>query len=146
MERLIIVALFVGISGLLPAQPIKPDADATLWVRVENIRESGGRLWVGVYTSEEDFLDRDKARLEYFDVRSAGDTLLRIPGLEAGRQYALGLYYDLDGNDELSTNWLGLPSEPWAMSQPIRSYFRKPRFGEMSFVFRPEEPRTLRLR
>ena len=119
---------------------------ADLRVRVENIQESGGRIWIGIYRSADDFLDREKARLEYYDIAATGDTTLVIHGLEVGREYALGLYYDLDGNDDLSTNWLGLPAEPWAMSRPLRSYLRKPRFHEMAFPFRPGEVIVMRLR
>ncbi len=139
MQKTLLLLFCFLLFGHLTAQSVP------LRVRVENIQQAGGRLWIGIYTSEEDFLEREKSRLEYFDIPAAGDTTLVIFGLEAGSRYALGIYYDLDGNDDLSTNWLGLPSEPWAMSQPLRSWLRKPRFGEMSFVFRPEEVKVMRL-
>lgn len=114
---------------------------------VENIRVGSGTLWIGVYESQADFLDRDRARLVYHKVTRLGTEQVYIDGLVAGKTYALGIFHDENDNGELDTNLLGLPSEPWALSRPLRSLLRKPRFEEMSFVLDPREGMpVLRLR
>lgn len=114
---------------------------------VDNIKQEGGTIWVGIYESEEDFLDREKARLIYQKVKMTGSSTIRIDNLRTGRAYAIGIFHDENDNGELDKNFLGLPAEPWAFSQPLRSPFRLPRFEEMTFVYSPSRAtRRLKLR
>ncbi len=123
-----------------PLVPADRDGDlGTLVLRVDNIAAERGTLWVGIYESPADFLDREKARLVYHKVTGTGREEVPIPGLVVGKTYAIAVFQDENDNGELDTNLLGLPAEPWATSRPLRSWFRKPRFEEMSFVFRPEQ-------
>ena len=114
---------------------------------VDNIKFAGGTIWVGVYTSEEDFLDREKSRLVAVKVSGTGSRYIEIQGLELGQEYALGLFHDVNENGEFDTNFLGLPSEPWAFLGKLKSRFRLPRFKEISFHFDTDAPeQILRLR
>ena len=110
-----------------------------LEVRIDNIVSRQGTIWLGVYESEDDFLNRDRARLVHQSVHQTGSTFIRIDGLTVDKRYAIAVFHDINDNGELDTNWLGLPAEPYALSRPLRSWFRVPRFDEMSFVFRPEK-------
>ena len=144
MLRLLLLSLLCcWTTYLLHAQPPAP---APLQLTVSNIQEASGNLWVGIYTSDEDWLDREKARLEYFPVTRKGELTVSITGLEAGEDYAFAIFQDVDGDHELNTNFLGIPAEPWALSGKLRSVFRKPYFEEMAFVFRPGQGLRLELR
>ena len=143
--------LLVALAFLLTAMASPPDslapATGTLRVGVDNLRQAGGTIWVGVYTSTEDFLDRNKARLVAVRVVTKNKCYVDIPDLEVGEDYALAIFHDEDDNGEFDTNFLGLPSEPWAFSGTLRSRFRLPKFEEVSFVFSPETARQdVRLR
>lgn len=139
---LLLLSLFT-----VPLPPAAPPAKASLLLEVANVRLESGTIWVGIYESEEDFLVREKSRLVYQKVRMTGTERIVIDGLTVGKRYAIALFHDENDNGELDTNLLGLPAEPWAFSRPLRSYLRKPRFEEMSFVFDPNERLpTLRLR
>ena len=76
----------------------------------------------------------------------------RRPGVLGGemiidQEYALGIFHDENDNGEFDTNFLGLPSEPWAFSGKLKSRFRMPRFEEVSFRFDEDAPeQMLRLR
>lgn len=120
------------IAALLVSPHLSAQNDS-LVIEFTNIKDGTGRIWVGIYTSEADFLDRTKARLEYFDVDRTGTLRVVVDSLEIGREYALGVFQDLDQDHDLNRNWLGLPTEPFGMSAPLRSYFRAPRFEEMAF-------------
>ncbi|WP_116106285.1 DUF2141 domain-containing protein [Lewinella sp. IMCC34191] len=134
----------------LPPAPVtfgaRPDK-GTLDVRIENIVTNAGTLWIGVYESEDDFLDRERARLIHQPVRHVGEAQVRIDNLTVNKRYAIAVFQDVNDNGDLDTNWLGLPAEPYALSRPLQSWFRAPRFEEMSFVFHPgEELPPMRLR
>lgn len=132
----------------LPALTTPPDTVVgTLRFSVDNIKYAGGTIWVGIYTSEDDFLDREKARLVAVKVSATGSRYIEIPGMIIGQEYALGLFHDENDNGDFDTNFLGLPSEPWAFSGSLKSRFRLPRFKEVSFQFDEAAPdQMLRLR
>ncbi|THH37734.1 DUF2141 domain-containing protein [Neolewinella litorea] len=134
LPLLILFLLFFGTATTPPGGGER----ATLVLQIDNIRSDQGSLWVGIYESENDFLDRHRARLVQQPVRAAGSARLAIDELRVGKAYAIAVFHDVNDNGELDTNFLGLPAEPYALSRPLQSWFRKPRFEEMSFVFRPE--------
>lgn len=124
-------------------EPVK----GSLFLAVDNVRLPEGTIWVGIYESEDDFLDREKARLVAVKVTSTGQAMIQIPDLVYGKSYALALFHDENDNGELDTNFLGLPAEPWAFSGTLKSSFRLPRFDEVRFTFeRESSSQVLRLR
>jgi len=146
-----IAALLLLASGLRANDTVIPAPEpppvGVLRFHVDNVKEAVGTIWVGIYSSEKDFLDREKARLVPVKVTTTGRTYIEIPGLLVGEEYALGIFHDENDNGEFDTNWLGLPAEPWAFSGTLKSRFRLPDFEEVKFVFRPEKKQQeLRLR
>jgi|GEM_PF-1988997 uncharacterized protein (DUF2141 family) len=148
MNRLLLtIALALGatLTAAALGDTVRPLADPdpfvrkTLRVRVTNVHLAAGTIWVGVYESADDFLDREKALLVPVRVTALGDAYVDIPNLIVGEDYALGIFHDLDDNGEFDTNWLGLPAEPWAFSGRLASRLRLPRFEEVSFVFKGEK-------
>lgn len=156
MNRLLLTLVFVlgatfaaAAAGDTVRPPTDPDPPVrkTMRMRVTNVHLASGTIWVGVYNSADDFLDREKALLIPVRVTALGDAYVDIPGLIVGEDYALGIFHDLDDNGEFDTNWLGLPAEPWAFSGRLASRLRLPRFEEVSFVFKGEKTMpSLRLR
>lgn len=130
----ILLSFFIGAlpAGEFAASEVVP-IKKTLVVTVDNVRAAQGTIWVGIYESSEDFLDREKARLVAVKVNMEGRTLVELPDMVLGQKYALGLFHDVNDNGEFDTNWLGLPAEPWAFSGRLHSKLRLPRFEEVSF-------------
>lgn len=82
-------------------------------VEVHNVRPQQGMLMVAAYAEAENYnrkpltlmqLRPDKATLQ-FDVCGA-----------TGPSLALSLFQDINGNQKLDTNLMGIPSEPWGAS------------------------------
>jgi len=148
MKDLIVIILLLCTGAVLHAGP--PGVDpvvGTMRVYVDNVREAQGTVWIGVYTSSDDFLDRQKARLVSVKISSTGKAYVDIPGMVVGQEYALGLFHDVNDNGEFDLNWLGLPTEPWAFSGQPKTRLRLPYFHEVSFDFSlMEAGKTVRLR
>jgi len=128
-----VVTILTGLDSLPP--PVEPPVPGTLQFSVDNVRDAQGTLWVGIYHSDDDFLDREKARLVSVKVNREGRAVVKIPDMVQGQEYALGIFHDVNDNGEFDTNFFGLPTEPWAFSGTLRSRLRVPRFKEVSFVF-----------
>ncbi|MEM6397678.1 MAG: DUF2141 domain-containing protein [Bacteroidota bacterium] len=121
---------FLSMAANKPLDVMRP-----LKLKVDNIKAKSGTIWVGIYRSADDFLDRERATLKAFQVNVSGSIVVDIPDLLDGEEYALALFHDLNDNGELDTNWIGLPREPWAFSGEPKTRLRLPRFDEVKFRF-----------
>ncbi len=106
----------------------------SLIIEVDNIRTSGGMVWIGLYNSQENYLIKEKAIVEGQTVDHTGKVFIKVPNLSFGN-YALALFHDINNNGELDRNFLGIPSEPYAFSQVPITKWRLPRFEEVRFSF-----------
>ena len=51
----------------------------------------------------------------------------------AGRTYAVGLYLDVNGNNRMDKNFLGMPKEQYGFSNNAKGRFGPPSFEDASF-------------
>jgi uncharacterized protein (DUF2141 family) len=61
--------------------------------------------------------------------------------------YALALYHDKDANTKLNKTWIGLPSEPFGVSNDAAIRLGPPKHADAAFaVAGPATPVTVNLR
>jgi uncharacterized protein (DUF2141 family) len=60
---------------------------------------------------------------------------IELTDLPASR-YAISVLHDQNSNGQLDSNWLGMPKEPWGVSNNIRRALGPPRFKDASFVLK----------
>ena len=65
--------------------------------------------------------------------------------LPAG-DYAVSAAHDLNDNGQTDRNFVGLPTEPWAVSNNVRPTLRAPRFAEAAFTLAATDIRRIELR
>lgn len=97
---------------------------------VDQLEHDYGTLWIGIYSSEEAFLDRNQAELRALKVSDLKDKKIYLNNLTYG-DYAVAVFHDLNDNGEMDFNWLGVPEEPFAFSRPVASKWRLPKFSEV---------------
>jgi uncharacterized protein (DUF2141 family) len=105
-------------------------AAGSMELAINDIEHNYGTLWIGLYASEEAFLDKDQAHLEAVKVSDFKGKHIYLNDLDYG-DYAVALFHDLNNNGELDVNWLGVPEEPFAFSRPVPSKWRLPKFSEV---------------
>ncbi|MEL7220234.1 MAG: DUF2141 domain-containing protein [Bacteroidota bacterium] len=129
MQRYIILlfscVLLMGIS---------PTPIGIMELTIEDIKYNHGTLWIGIYPSEEAFLDKSQAKLVSVKAGDRNTQKIELDGLSYG-DYAIALFHDLNDNDEMDLNWLGVPQEPFAFSRPAPSKWRLPEFSEVKVSF-----------
>lgn len=116
-------------SALLLLGMNRPAA-GSMELAINDIEHNYGTLWIGLYASEEAFLDKDQAHLEAIKVSDFKEKRIYLNDLDYG-DYAVALFHDLNNNGELDVNWLGVPEEPFAFSRPVPSKWRLPKFSEV---------------
>ena len=104
----------------------------TLSVEVQGVRNSQGTVNVAVYNQSNGFLEFDKVYKSDLAKANQGSTLVLLKGLPEG-DYALAVFHDENGNEELDTNWLGIPKEDVGFSNAKMKTFGPPSFKECAF-------------
>lgn len=98
---------------------------------VTNITSAQGVIQLAVYASENDFRKNPVRSLRQ-EISATGQIRVVIANLPAG-DYAVMAYHDLNGNDDLDTNLLGIPSEPWGASLGDKTVFGAPAWADVRF-------------
>ena len=120
-------ASLMDLSGLAAAPAIASD----LVIEVREVRSDAGHVYIAVHTP------REGAKFPYPDgmfaaIRQqarAGDMRFMLGDLPPGR-YAVNAFHDENGNGDLDTNVLGIPTEGFGFANDPPSTFGPPEFEE----------------
>lgn len=116
-----------SLNSPLKAQTGKLDLEIT------NIAEVAGSVRIAVYAGEENFLESGKETLERsWAVVQEGPMKIQLEELPFG-VFSVAVYHDLNNNDELDTNFMGIPNEPYGFSNDARSKWGPPKFSDARF-------------
>jgi len=127
---------------------LAPDAHAAdLTVDIVGVASAEGSLGCALFS---------RSAAEQFPLAQEAATRVRSPAkpgtmqcvfrdLPAG-DYAVSAAHDLNGNGQTDRNFVGLPTEPWAVSNNVRPTLRAPRFAEAAFTLAATDTRRIELR
>ena len=107
-------------------------AQKELSVEVINVPASEGKISVALYEDAESFLKFDRVFVSKSVPAKEGATYLVLKDIPDG-EYAVALFYDKNGNDQLDTNWMGIPKEKVAFSNAKMRMFGPPSFEDCAF-------------
>ncbi|TRO64150.1 DUF2141 domain-containing protein [Christiangramia sabulilitoris] len=100
-------------------------------IEISDIRINKGEVKVAIFNSEKDWLENPYRTLTFDSTEKSKVISFDIPyGI-----YAVSIYQDTNGNDELDTNFLGIPKEPIAFGNNYKP-FGKPDFKSAAIEFR----------
>jgi uncharacterized protein (DUF2141 family) len=116
-------------------EPI-PDGVGTLVVEIEGLRNVEGGIALSVYRSAEGFPDDTSTvfRSAQRELTGGATPVFRFDDLQFGH-YAISILHDENGNGELDTSLLGVPSEGFGFSNNPRIGFGAPSFESCRFRF-----------
>ena len=105
-----------------------------LSVVVNGIAASGGTVRVVIFNSENKFLDRDGYVFKQV-IAVGSQKSVKLDFQMPHGYYAVSAYHDLNNNHTMDRNGLGLPTEPYSLSNNPTVKWRKPTFNETKFAF-----------
>jgi uncharacterized protein (DUF2141 family) len=129
----LLLALVIAFGGplLLKAD----DADkARLQLIVEGVERAKGHIIVGLFACEPSYLEGDHPLFHVLlpaEPRN-GRVAYTFEALPSGT-YAIKLFHDINDNQKLDSNWLGIPREPFGFSNNPRVRFGPPDFDATRF-------------
>ncbi len=149
-----VFAIYTGSAALAEGEKpaVVPDADCgqhsySMLVSVTTIREAKGTITVDVHDDDPEKFLKSGGKLARIRVPAiAGETKLCIVVAKSG-VYALALYHDRDGDTKLNKTWVGLPSEPFGVSNNPPFRLGPPRHKDAAFeVTGPSTPVNVTLK
>ena len=136
-----ILAIVAGLYSLLITQYI---AAETLTIVVTDITASEGMIMVQVMSNEEEFKGTQSPIASIMQRARSGETTFSTSNLPAG-DYAIRIMHDVNGNGELDSNFVGMPTEPWAMSNNAKGNFGPPKWSAVKFELKGPITQTINL-
>ncbi|MDZ7877642.1 MAG: DUF2141 domain-containing protein [Saprospiraceae bacterium] len=105
-----------------------------LSVVIDNIMAAQGTVRVVLFNSQDNFLERDG--YVYKQTIAVGNKKsVKLDFQIPHAYYVVSAYHDINDNHTLDRNALGLPIEPYALSNNPTVKWRKPSFDETKFAF-----------
>lgn len=104
-----------------------------LRIVVTNVKRSEGLVTADLYPNEEEGFLRKRGRIK--QARFAARAPFTIFCVEAPSpgQYAVAVYHDRNANAKFDKNSIGLPAEPYGISNNPKIRFGPPKVGEALF-------------
>lgn len=115
------------VSGFASAQALN------LTVNLPENETNLGNLMVGIFASQDAF-DNREITLGLVQVAVPGENVIEVSGLAAGT-YGISIFLDRNENEDLDTNLLGIPSEPYGFTLNPVIRFSAPKFEEFAFEY-----------
>lgn len=136
---------YLAALGIFLGSPACQGAD--LVVNIGGLKSTDGFLGCALFAeslADRFPLDVSKATTQRAPA-GAGSMRCEFVGLPAGR-YAVSASHDVNGNGKPDRNFVGLPTEPWAVSNNVRPTLRAPRFAEAALQLAADEVKQIELR
>jgi uncharacterized protein (DUF2141 family) len=122
-------------GSMLAAAPAQA---ARIIVTVSGIKSAAGGVYVGLYATPSKFLNGTQVDAMRKVRASTGPVTVVFDNLPPGT-YAVGAYHDENNNDHLDTDFVGLPTEGYALSNGVRAVMSKPTFHQAAFTVGTED-------
>lgn len=122
------IRLLLTLPWLMTAvAPVDHAPKTNLKIEISNIEEPKGSIFVAVFKPGEEFPEGKP--LEAKKVSVTGSSATTTIPLEPG-QYAVAIFHDVNSNNKMDKNMLGIPKEPYGFSTNFKPRMSKPKFSD----------------
>lgn len=123
--------VFLSLLSLIILNHSSTSYDLT--INVKGFPSSKGEAYIAIYRATDDFPVFGKQYLGKAIAIKNNEARIIFTGLSAG-SYAVAVYHDINNNNVLDKNYLGIPTEAYGFSNNARRTFSAPSFAEASVV------------
>ena len=104
---------------------------ADIHLTVEGVANADGKVMIALFDKASEF-PRGKLSLANMVPAAPGAVKVVFAGVTPGK-YAISVYHDVNGNQRLDSNMVGIPSEPYGFSRDARGKMGPPSFDDAAF-------------
>lgn len=113
-------------------------AENEIRVIVTGVKQSAGLIVADMYPNNQEVFLRGRGRIKKVKYAArTPETKFCVPAPETGL-FAMAIYHDRNANGDFDKNGLGLPAEPWGLSNNPRGLFGPPKVERTLFEVRAE--------
>ncbi|MEO0340306.1 MAG: DUF2141 domain-containing protein [Bacteroidota bacterium] len=129
---------FIGLLILGLANDLNPSI-VTLRLEVNALQEASGCIRIAIYNAADQF-DQKDAELtgRVMKVKNLDEIDLYFEDIPFG-EYGIAVYHDVNENDRLDKNALGIPIEPYAFSNNPKVKWKAPKYRDIKFHFSKDQ-------
>ncbi|AYA37544.1 DUF2141 domain-containing protein [Hymenobacter oligotrophus] len=127
-----VAAVANPLAALLPAASSAPVATSSVTVVVSRLASKQSAVKVYFYNVRESFLKPQQYAF-FKVVRPDGQDRIALPVQLPHGEWAVAITQDVNNNDKLDKNFMGIPTEPYAFSNNVRPKLAPPQFDECKF-------------
>lgn len=122
-------SLLTLLLSFIVAAPVTAE---TLTVVIENLESTDGHIMLRIMADEQEF-DGDVPAITSIKQRALiGDNSFTVSNLPAG-EYGVQIVHDKNSNGKLDSNFVGMPTEPWAFSNNATGNMGPPSWNDVKF-------------
>jgi uncharacterized protein (DUF2141 family) len=122
---------------------ITASGQSAVKIDVSGFRVLTGKLYISLYRNQDSFLKTGREiTTKVIRVIDSNHVVAKITGLPTG-WYAVALYHDEDDNNKMNTGFLGMPREPYGLSNNYRPRFCYPKFTQCQFYVADKEEKDV---
>jgi uncharacterized protein (DUF2141 family) len=118
---------------------------AALTVKIENIAEVKGKLFVSIYDKGDGFPGKSELALRRQIVPVTGKSQTYVFEALRPGTYAVAIAHDVNDNGKIDANFIGIPTEPVGTSNDAKGRFGPPKFEDAKFAFTGDNTITIHL-
>ncbi|WP_210518385.1 DUF2141 domain-containing protein [Hymenobacter terricola] len=134
MNVLSLCPLLIGSSVLAAAAPAPPPAEtASVTVVVSALVSTTSTVKLYFYNTRAGFLKHGQWAFSK-SVKPEGKSEFSLPVDLPKGEWAVAITQDMNNNDKIDKNFLGIPTEPYAFSNNVRPTIAAPDFNECKFM------------
>lgn len=119
-------------TSLLSMVWTTPVAANSITIVLENVEQDKGKIMLQLLSGEDEFEGRVEPMAKMVLRARTGEIRIFTSNLPEG-DYAVRVMHDINNNDELDTNFVGLPTEPYAFSNNATGNFGPPQWKDVKF-------------
>ena len=139
LQILFIFLLVIFFHGTALAQTY------SLTLTIEGVEEQKGLMQVGLFNDADDFLETG-SEFRVASVPVDSSTIIVVFDSLPEATYGISLYHDLDSSGDINKNFIGIPTEPWGISNDAWRLLSAPRWKEAAFKMDADTSIVIHLR
>jgi uncharacterized protein (DUF2141 family) len=125
MKRFFIALLFSFSISTIFAQ------SNTITLQIEGVYPAKGNLMIAAFNNSQDFKAKQNPAFKDISKITDSTTILTFKEITSGK-YAFAIFHDLNSNQQLDVNTIGIPSEGYGFSGDFNTVFKKPKYKDCS--------------
>jgi len=110
----------------------------TLKIKVTGIVASEGDIHVGLFSTKKDYKNKSNQYRKGIYPVTGKELIITYKEVKYG-EYAIIIFHDINKNDTMDSNSLGLPKEPFGFSNDATPGLSAPAYSRVTFLINKEE-------